>query len=664
MQARQLMELARNRDHEFSAIQPEERCPECDFSKVENAIETAQAKNIPKAKVQLRDWIERWRKTDEFAPWPPCVTTEKEFVRRWREAFRPLREWASACASCVAADVQRDYRDFRLARGAITYADQVALAAESLRLPDVAKRVREKNYRVILDEAQDTDPQQFFVLLEITRPPDAAGKWFQDRQSPPPSHGSGVTGPQAGHFSMVGDFQQSVYRDPRDLAHYRKLHQTLIDTRAAEELKFSVTFRLDRAQLDFVNDTFAKILNDAEGQVKFVELSPRPEILPGQVIRFELGDDVDLKLTETQRAQIEARRLAEWIREADLQKLRARSWREVAILCPRKAWLSALRDALLAEQIPVEVQSEADRQAEQPAYAWLTALLAIMVDPNASYEIVGVLREVFGISDDELARFAQGDGYKFQIERRTKGRGLVADTLNLLTRLRETLPHQPLFSAVREIVRMTQLRERLRTLPREEFGDSANELEKLLSAAAAAEPQQSSLADFALTLRRNFDKIRETEPAETDAIQLITAHKAKGSEWDAVIVPFVAREARLAPGGAYPRIIPGERPLIAFDYSDVADVKEDLERIKRQEMERLLYVALTRARHTLVFVLDADFFRGARGQVHSDTQLRWLKADAGEPNAGVIAAARDEASACAETAAHHQQRQPEPVPES
>ncbi|PYL26747.1 MAG: hypothetical protein DMF45_13835, partial [Verrucomicrobia bacterium] len=293
----------------------------------------------------------------------------------------------------------------------------------------------------------------------------------------------------------------------------------------------------------------------------------------------------------------------------------------------------------------------------------MTALLATMVDPNASYEIVGVLREVFGISDDELARFAQGDGYKFQIERRTKGRGLVAETLNLLTRIRETLPHQPLFSAVREIVRMTQLRERLRTLPGEEFGDSVNELEKLLSATAAAEAQQSSLADFALTLRRNFDKIRETEPAETDAIQLITAHKAKGSEWDAVIVPFLAREARLGGNIRYPLVIPSEQPFIAFDRSDRADLEEEMKKIQRQEMERLLYVALTRPRHTLVFALDSDFFRGKRG-VHSDTQLKWLKADAGEANAQVVAAAPQEASACAETAAHHERRQPEPVPES
>src|SRR5205823_12034074 len=134
---------------------------------------------------------------------------EREFVRRWREAFRPLRDWASGCASCVAAEVQRDYRDFRLARGAITYADQVALATELLCIPEVAKRIRQKNYRVILDEAQDTNPQQFFVLMEITRPPEATGEWFRTREV----QAGLVIPPRSGHFSMVGDFQQSIYRD-------------------------------------------------------------------------------------------------------------------------------------------------------------------------------------------------------------------------------------------------------------------------------------------------------------------------------------------------------------------------------------------------------------------------------------------------------------------
>ena len=649
MQARQLMELARTQDHNFTAPASLGRCPECDFSKVEAAFESPQAKNIPKAKAQLRDWLRRWRDTDEFAPWPSCATTAREFTDRWREAFRPLREWASACASRVAAEVQRDYRQFRLARGAITYPDQVALAVELLRLPNVAERIRGKNYRVLLDEAQDTDPLQFLLLIEVARPVEARGQWLQDRHLPP----------RSGHFSMVGDFQQSIYRDPADLAHYRQLHRALVETSVAEELRFSVTFRLDRAQLDFVNDTFGKILNNTDGQVEFVEMNPRPEILPGQVIRFEVGGGVDLSLPETQRAKIEAELLAVWLHDTGLPKLRAGSWREVAILCPRKPWLRVLRDALIEQRIPVEVQSESDRQAEHPAYAWLTALLSIMVDPNASYEIVGVLREVFGISDDELARFAQGDRYKFQIEHKTTGRGVVVDALNLLSRIRGRLAHQPLFTAAREIVQMTQLRERLRTLPREEFGNPLRELDKLLSGAAAAESRQESLVDFALALRRNFDKVRETEPAENDAVQLITAHKAKGSEWDAVIVPFLAREARLGGNIRYPMVLPGEQPFIAFDRSDRADLEEELKRIQRQEMERLLYVALTRARHTLIFAMDVDFFRGKRG-VHGDTQLKWLQADAKEPNAKIIADVPEEPTSCEETAARQLEREPEP----
>src|SRR5206468_590496 len=124
----------------------------------------------------------------------------------------PLREWASACAACVAAEVKRDYREFRLGRGAITYPDQVAFAAELLRLPEVAKRIRGKHYRVILDEAQDTDPQQFFVLLEMTRPVDARSEWFLAAASPASQGQDRHQGPRPGYFSMVGEFQQSIYR--------------------------------------------------------------------------------------------------------------------------------------------------------------------------------------------------------------------------------------------------------------------------------------------------------------------------------------------------------------------------------------------------------------------------------------------------------------------
>src|SRR5258708_15736554 len=85
---------------------------------------------------------------------------------------------------------------------------------------------------------------------------------------------------------MVGDFQQSIFHDRADLSKYRRIHETLVETGAAEALQFSVTFRLDTAQLDFVNETFREILNDRDRQVAFVELNPRPQALPGQVVRL------------------------------------------------------------------------------------------------------------------------------------------------------------------------------------------------------------------------------------------------------------------------------------------------------------------------------------------------------------------------------------------
>ena len=119
---------------------------------------------------------------------------------------------------------------------------------------------------------------QFSVLLEVTRPPEAKGLWLQDRH----------LGPRPGHFCMVGDFQQSIYWQRADLNYYRAVHEALIADKNGESLEFAVTFRLDQKQLDFVNETFREILNNKDGQVRFVELQPRPNILPGKVIRVPL----------------------------------------------------------------------------------------------------------------------------------------------------------------------------------------------------------------------------------------------------------------------------------------------------------------------------------------------------------------------------------------
>ncbi|MEY2577912.1 MAG: CRISPR-associated exonuclease Cas4, partial [Verrucomicrobiota bacterium] len=619
-QARDIMELARRAGS--ALLRPCEigPCPKFNFSDVHLAKDTGGRDTIRRTQEELTDWETRFGSDWEFLRWPNCFTSANaKFTQVWRQSFAPLRRWVADAALCVAAEVQREYRDFRLERGVVSYADQIALADELLQHPSAARRVREQNSRVILDEAQDTDPAQFSVLLEITRPPDAAGRWLEARSDPP----------RPGHFCMVGDFQQSIFGDRADLKNYEAVHDALIETGSATALTFSVTFRLDERQVDFVNRTFREILDKENGQVQFVELQPRPNVLPGQVIRVVLPGTLlpEGKLKDYQKANIAAKELARWIKETGLEKLRASSWRDVAILCPRKAWLRTMARALRKIDVPVAMQSESAIKADSPAYAWLTALCTIMAEPFNAYEIAGVLREVFGISDHDLAIFSEGEGSRFRIDEPKAATGIVSSRLRALAETRDGLESKSLFEAVTVLVRDTQLRERLASLPSEDFDDLPRELDALLARAADAEAQGATLNDFAENLRVDFETPRDARLSSENGIQLITGQKAKGSEWQAVILPFLGRDIR-SPSPRYPSLIktPGSGEiLVALSKEDPSDdLKKARTLAEQQEMQRLLYVATTRARHTLVLALDRELFLDKKGALSSRAQLTLL----------------------------------------
>jgi ATP-dependent exoDNAse (exonuclease V) beta subunit len=318
-----------------------------------------------------------------------------------------------------------------------------------------------------------------------------------------------------------------------------------------------------------------------------------------------------------------------------LEKLRASSWSEVALLCPRTRWLPVLRAALQSAGLKAQVQSERAIKGDSPAFAWFTALAVALAEPRHGYEIVGVLREVFGHSDQELADFAQGDGSRFHLTAPTARTGPAAVTLNLLVALRERLARRPLFSALEEVVRATRLRERLLVLPESASEDPAAELDNLLTQTAAAEAAGATLETFADDLRTAFTATREVRATVRDAVQIISGHKAKGSEWDAVIVPFFARRVLVASSG-YPRLLRDPRTrefLAALDGGDIdAELKAALDTQARQELERLLYVALTRARHTLVLVDDRALFSGKSG-LPKNAQARLLGCASGDAQA-------------------------------
>ena len=98
--------------------------------------------------------------------------------------------------------------------------------------------------------------------------------------------------------------------------------------------------------------------------------------------------------------------------------------------------------------LPVAIQSERDVKGDSPAYAWLTALLTIMTDPLNSYEIVGVLREIFGVSDHDLAVFSEAQKARFRIDENESAAGKVSSQLRLLAEIRQRAEGLALFDAV------------------------------------------------------------------------------------------------------------------------------------------------------------------------------------------------------------------------
>ena len=94
---------------------------------------------------------------------------------------------------------------------------------------------------------------------------------------------------------------------------------------------------------------------------------------------------------------------------------------------------------------------------------------------------------------------------------------------------------------------------------------------------------------------------------------------------------------------------------VALDGDDMTpELKAEMLQFERQEMERLLYVAITRARHTLVLAFDEKIFAKTNGEVNPKSQLHWLQGSSGGRNAPELAALPKRLSICAATQARQE----------
>ena len=564
---------------------------------------------IARTQKALRDWLVRFDLGEPCLGLPPDYTGSDEgFADVLGEALFPLKDWIAHNSLVFAQGVKQRFLHYQLEEGVLSYASLITLARNLLKHTLARKKVRERCLCVILDEAQDATSEQLEILLGVAGVVDP-GLAFLAPQSD-----------SGGRFCMVGDPQQSIYGLGSDLPLYLRVHQELQSLGWAEALQFHITFRCDEAIVDTVNTFFPNVLSSSvRGQVDFETLSPRPDAGAGQVLRFEPalpeGQNLDREMLHAQ----EASAIARWIKETGLEGLRARSWEQVALLAPRNDWLPVLRKAFQEEGFVCQDHTRSAILADHPTYAWLCALLTVMDQPWNGFELVGVLREVFGIKDTDIADFTQKNG-SVNLEVDFSGSGDLFKTLSLLKGLRERIILLPLRKAIAEIVDGVDLPSRLAVLGDYPQHTLFSKLDELFAQASLADESGIRLGAFAQSLRERLQCQDAEVSVQPGHIQFVSCHSSKGLQWDAVVLPFLHREIAFG-HASYPQfwsLDASVQPVLVLDKNHKRQrLGGQVCLSQHQELERLLYVATTRAKHTLVFVDDSFFNKSSDGSFAS-----------------------------------------------
>lgn len=551
----------------------------------------------------LHEWQEEYLASNAFLALPRIEKGGAEFQAGLKEGFAPYLLWLNKRASYLAGHLALAYARFRQDEGFLTYDDMIGSARELFEKAEILRRLRARGYIIVLDEAQDTDSSMFDILTELTRPLDAEPfVWPKDMDVP---------APLPGRFCFVGDDQQAIYGSRAELVHYRRYLKAFREGSGGESLEFHVTMRCPGKVIEQVNAIFPKRLD--QPLVDFRRLTARPSAAEGSVLWLALNPPETDKVSE--QFEEECRQVVPWLKEQGLEGLGIQRWSEVALLCPRIDWLSIASRVLKENGLPSRLISSKERRSDLPGYSWPVALLHVLSTPTDRFELIGVLREVFGVSDAELLKKYRESGVSIQTGNgRSEGgtlRTRMDDALNLLSGLEEGLKEKmvheefSLSGFVEKIFGDLHLKERI-----EAVGEDAGPLDYFLHEARLAEAEGKTLSAWIGKQRKNLARPPLLSPGNPDEIQLLTSQKSKGLEWPVVVVMGVGR-AIGSPKVSYPLIErSGERFQVHFSgMTSDEESKEKMKSSKEQELQRLFYVMLTRAKKLLVIPDSHGFYK-------------------------------------------------------
>ena len=504
------------------------------------------------------------------------------------------------------------YEMLKRRRAMLDYDDLILHARDLLRRPGIAPWVLYKLDggldHILIDEAQDTNPEQWEVIAAL------AEEFFA---------GVGAREAERTIFA-VGDAKQSIYgfqrADPASFARWREIFAERVAAAdkpwRADELVRS--FRSVAPILEAVDRVFAPpavsqgVLFDERpihhqsnrvGQAGSVEIWPpeKPDPPPDPGIWELPVARADLRGPSARLADRIARRIDGWLKRQEILPSRGRPIQpgDIMILVQR-------RSAFVDEMVRALKQNAVDAAgvdrliiSDEIAVMDLIALGRFVLLPEDDLTLAVVLRSpLVGLTEEELFELAYGRGRTplwRTLGERSESRFREAHAFLAAALARaDFVPPFEFFAEALGAGGQRRLVSRL--------GPEANEpIDELLGRALEFERDHvPSLQGFLAWLHAGNAEVRRDLDHGRNEVRVLTVHGAKGLEAPIVFLPDTCR----VPTHDEPLLCPGDGLVLWRPRRDREDpvaraAREAAQARQREEYRRLLYVALTRAEDRL-----------------------------------------------------------------
>jgi ATP-dependent helicase/nuclease subunit A len=518
----------------------------------------------------------------------------------------------------LAQALLRLYAQAKADRCALDFDDLVRATVRLLqtqgRAPWVRYKLDARLSHILLDEAQDSDPDQWDILRAL----------IDDFYSGSGQHEGART------FFSVGDSKQSIYRFRGARKDVFEAMGSFLDQRGADghttaRVALEASFRSSAPVLGVVDSLFsdpshraaldggqgplhhAVVHTQAGGHVELWPLAPKPDTDPTVADRWRTlptrqpGAATAAVAVAERVAQTIADLLARGTVLTAERPPRPMTPGDVLILVQKRSAMPDLLAALDRAGLPHTGADEVNL-ADDPVAADLLAYLRVLVNPRDDLALAQVLRSpFFGWSDAELFALHAAREKKISLwDALYHQGGPAAGALRRL--LEETLRLTPHDALVRGLD-LTGARPRF--LAR--FGASAADVMDGMLDLALAEGHRGvpTLIGF-LHPFQHGDVPLKREAGGGGRIRVMTAHKSKGLQAPIVFLPDASHDPRTSKASKDPVRWAEDGTFDRFAlYASKADTPavahlQTAETTRREaDSLRLLYVALTRAKERL-----------------------------------------------------------------